>query len=72
MEVPVHHRPRSAGRTKYGIWNRAIPGLIDCIAVRWMWNRRRPVEWVRLEPEEGRPGASAEVEIIRSQQEAGV
>lgn len=43
VETPVHHRPRTAGKAKYGIWNRAIPGLIDCFAIRWMRNRRRPV-----------------------------
>ena len=36
MEHPVNHRPRTAGRTKYGITNRAIPGLIDCFRVRRM------------------------------------
>ncbi len=43
LEEPVNHRPRVAGKAKYGIWNRAIPGLIDCLAVRWMQNRRQPV-----------------------------
>jgi dolichol-phosphate mannosyltransferase len=43
VEVPVNHRPRTAGVPKYGIMNRAIPGLIDCFAVRWMHHRRRPV-----------------------------
>ncbi|MCK4874079.1 MAG: glycosyltransferase family 2 protein [Phycisphaerales bacterium] len=43
VEVPVHHRARVAGEAKYGIWNRAIPGLIDCFAMRWMHKRRRPV-----------------------------
>ncbi len=44
VEMPVHHRPRVAGETKYGfgIWQRALPGLIDCFAVRWMGKRRRP------------------------------
>ena len=41
VEVEVNHRPRVAGEAKYGIWNRAIPGLIDCFAVRWMRSRRR-------------------------------
>jgi glycosyltransferase involved in cell wall biosynthesis len=41
IETPVNHRPRIAGTAKYGIWNRAIPGLIDCFAVRWMRSRRR-------------------------------
>jgi len=49
IEVPVRHRPRVAGSAKYGIWNRALPGLIDCFAVRWMRARRRPVEWTRVD-----------------------
>lgn len=44
VEYPVHHRPRVAGRAKYGVWNRAIPGLIDCFAVRWMRSRRVLIE----------------------------
>jgi glycosyltransferase involved in cell wall biosynthesis len=43
VEMPVNHRPRTAGEAKYGVWNRAIPGLIDCFAIRWMRSRRRPV-----------------------------
>ncbi len=45
VEQPVRHRPRTAGRTKYSILNRALPGLIDCFAVRWMRQRRRPVSF---------------------------
>jgi glycosyltransferase involved in cell wall biosynthesis len=46
VEMPVHHRPRTAGETKYGfgITQRALPGLIDCLAVRWMRTRRRQVD----------------------------
>lgn len=45
VEMPVSHRPRTAGETKYGmgVLTRAIPGLVDCFAVRWMSKRRRPV-----------------------------
>jgi dolichol-phosphate mannosyltransferase len=45
IEMPVNHRPRNAGEPKYGmgIMKRAIPGLIDLFAVRYMRNRRRPV-----------------------------
>jgi dolichol-phosphate mannosyltransferase len=39
-EVPVRHRPRHAGRAKYGIGNRALRGLRDCFAVRWLRDRR--------------------------------
>jgi dolichol-phosphate mannosyltransferase len=41
VEVPVHHRPRVAGRPKYGIGNRLWRGIKDCLAVRWL--RRRIV-----------------------------
>lgn len=48
VEMPVNHRPRVAGEAKYGIWNRALPGLIDCFAVRWMRARRRPTDFERV------------------------
>jgi len=38
-EVPVHHRPRRFGRTKYGMWNRVFRSLADAFAVRWMQRR---------------------------------
>lgn len=44
VEMKVTHRPRTAGQTKYGmgIVQRALPGLHDLFAVRWMRSRRRP------------------------------
>ncbi len=54
VETPVHHRPRIAGTTKYGIANRAIPGLIDCFATRWMHNRRKPTAARELEVTAGK------------------
>lgn len=39
VEVDVNHRPRLAGTAKYGIGNRAIRGLRDCFAVRWLRTR---------------------------------
>lgn len=52
IEMPVVHRPRTAGETKYGmgITKRAIPGLIDLFAVRYMRNRRRPVANAEIVP----------------------
>ncbi len=46
VEMRVNHRPRASGTTKYGfgILQRALPGLIDLFAVRYMRNRRRPIE----------------------------
>jgi dolichol-phosphate mannosyltransferase len=51
VEMPVHHRPRNAGQTKYGITNRAWPAFFDCLAVRWMHRRRRDTSF----DEVGRP-----------------
>lgn len=44
VEMRVAHRPRVAGETKYGlgIVQRALPGLRDLLAVRWMRDRLRP------------------------------
>jgi len=39
VEVPVHHRARRFGRSKFGIRNRAFRGLVDLLAVRWMLAR---------------------------------
>jgi hypothetical protein len=39
IEVPVRHRERRHGTSKYGIANRALSGLVDVLAVRWMRNR---------------------------------
>ncbi len=45
VEMPVSHRARHAGEPKYGmgITKRALPGLVDLFAVRYMRKRRRPV-----------------------------
>lgn len=40
VELPVNHRPRLHGQSKYGIGNRLFVGLADVIAVRWMQSRR--------------------------------
>lgn len=39
-EVPVRHRPRTAGRSKYGVWNRLGRGLFDLVGVAWYLRRR--------------------------------
>ena len=53
IERPVSHHHRQHGETKYGmgIMKRAIPGLIDCFAIRWMRSRRRPTTHTLIEPE---------------------
>ena len=42
-EVPVNHRPRVAGLSKYGIWNRVWRGLYDLVGVAWFQRRRLKV-----------------------------
>jgi glycosyltransferase involved in cell wall biosynthesis len=36
VEHGVGHHPRTAGVSKYGVWNRAFRALKDLFAVRWM------------------------------------
>ena len=38
-EIPVRHRPRIHGESKYGIHNRLWVGVADLYAVRWMLKR---------------------------------
>jgi glycosyltransferase involved in cell wall biosynthesis len=40
VEVPVNHRPRRFGRSKYGLGNRAVRATIDMFGVRWLLSRR--------------------------------
>lgn len=43
LELPVSHRARRCGESKYGMWNRAARGLRDAFGVRWY--RRRALEY---------------------------
>ena len=36
IEVPVGHRPRRFGRSKYGVLNRAMVAFADLLVIRWM------------------------------------
>lgn len=38
-EVPVAHRPRELGESKYGVWNRVFCSFYDLLGVRWMKSR---------------------------------
>ena len=38
-EVPVNHRPRELGDSKYNIRNRIVKAFLDLLAVRWMKRR---------------------------------
>lgn len=41
-EIPVNHRPRMHGVSKYGILDRAMTASLDLLAVRWMQSRDAP------------------------------
>jgi glycosyltransferase involved in cell wall biosynthesis len=47
VQVPVNHRPRMHGTSKYGVWNRVFVSFFDLLAVRWMKKRRLGYEVVR-------------------------
>lgn len=61
-ELPVNHRPRTAGRSKYGINDRLWAGIRDLFGVRWLLARQRV--WIATEvPGEAReiaPGAAGD------------
>jgi glycosyltransferase involved in cell wall biosynthesis len=39
IEIPVNHRPRRFGQSKYGVMNRAFIAFADLLVVRWMKSR---------------------------------
>lgn len=40
VEIPVNHRPRKFGQSKYGLGNRALRATTDMFGVRWLLSRR--------------------------------
>ena len=36
LQVPVRHFPRTAGKSKFGVWNRLLGPLLDCFVYVWM------------------------------------
>ena len=40
VEIPINHRPRRFGQSKYGLGNRAVRATIDMFGVRWLLSRR--------------------------------
>lgn len=46
VEVPVNHRPRKAGQSKYTNWDRALRGIHDLIGMSWLLKRKVPFDVV--------------------------
>ncbi len=42
ISVPVSHRERTRGRSKYGVHNRLWVGIVDLFGVMWLKARSRP------------------------------
>ena len=40
LEIPVAHRPRIAGVSKYGVWNRLGRGICDLAMIAWYRKRQ--------------------------------
>jgi dolichol-phosphate mannosyltransferase len=57
LQLPINHRPRVAGLSKYGLWNRLGRGVADLLAVAWYQRRRLP----RVQYEELKPDTACEV-----------
>jgi glycosyltransferase involved in cell wall biosynthesis len=57
IEVPVNHRPRRFGESKYGIGNRALRAFKDLLVVRWMKDRLLRYEVAEDLGGDARPGA---------------
>jgi dolichol-phosphate mannosyltransferase len=43
ISVPVNHRPRIAGRSHYGVWDRLWTGIVDLLGVMWLTRRAKVV-----------------------------
>jgi glycosyltransferase involved in cell wall biosynthesis len=39
IQIPIHHRARLHGKSKYGMLDRALRGLVDSFGVRWLKRR---------------------------------
>jgi len=50
MSVPVRHRARTRGVSKYGLRNRLWVGIVDLFGVRWLILRNPPPTRIRETP----------------------
>lgn len=48
LSVPVNHRPRTAGMSKYGMWDRLWVGIVDLFGVAWLARRVRRTDCQEL------------------------
>lgn len=53
----VSHRPRQHDQSKYAMWDRLLPGLIDLAGMLWLSRRMQPVVVTELPHEPADPSA---------------
>ena len=52
LSIPVSHRPRRSGESKYGLGNRLWAGVVDMLGVAWLLHReRRPAKVTEVDSE---------------------
>ncbi len=52
LSVPVNHRPRTRGISKYGVFDRAWVGIWDLIGVMWLQRRNAVSQSTEIEKDE--------------------
>jgi dolichol-phosphate mannosyltransferase len=66
IEVPVNHRSRRFGVSKYGLGNRALRATIDMFGVRWLLSRQLDYRIV----EDGTPPPASPATAAQSESQA--
>ena len=49
FEIAVHHRPRTAGKSKYHLFNRGLAPIIDLLGTAWLARRRLKYQITEVE-----------------------
>ena len=57
LEIPVDHHPRTAGKSKYGVWNRLGRGIWDLVGITW-YRKRQLTNLASREAPAPRPAGS--------------
>ena len=65
ISVPVNHRPRERGTSKYGVWNRLWVGIADLFGVMWLIRRGSVPVLEHLEGKDARALKGEDVHALR-------
>ena len=53
LSVPVKHRPRTSGTSKYGVWDRLWIGIVDLFGIMWLIRRPANPQFSIEDPKQG-------------------